>query len=194
MVTMHRDTTLMAVLVERGALDEARALNAAHLARAQLVSGPARALSEARVRWVLADIALRSGDPGTAAREASAAIEGGLRSVIHDLPAALAVLAEARLALGQPAEALAATREATAILETGISSGLFRAPHVRLAHAEALHASGEHGASLAALADARDHLLALADRIGDPAVRRSFLEGVPAHARTMALALDRLPA
>jgi len=191
LVTMVRDNTLLTVLVERSAVEEARARATAQLERAQRVQGPGRRMTESMAHWVLADVALRAGDPGTAAREASLAVEGGLRARIHELPSALAVLARARLALGQPVEALAATNEAMATLAAG-GGGLFRAPSVRLAHAEVLHAAGDHEAACSTLADARTRLLALADRIDDPAARQSFLENVPTHARTMALAREWL--
>jgi len=54
--------------------------------------------------------------------------------------------------------------------------------------AEALHATGAHDAARRALADARARLLAIADKIADPDYKTSFLERVPEHARTLALA------
>jgi hypothetical protein len=66
--------------------------------------------------------------------------------------------------------------------------GLFRGAFVRLAHAEALHATGAHDAARRAIADARGRLLAIADRIGDPAHKHSFLHNVPENARTLTLA------
>jgi hypothetical protein len=65
---------------------------------------------------------------------------------------------------------------------------MFRGAFVRLAHAEALHATGAHDAARHAIAEARDRLLRIADRIAGPAYRKSFLENVPENARTLALA------
>jgi hypothetical protein len=65
---------------------------------------------------------------------------------------------------------------------------MFRGAFVRLARAEALHASGALDAARHAIADARARLFAIADRIGDPAYRHSFLHNVPENARTLALA------
>ncbi|HTN82675.1 MAG TPA: hypothetical protein VL242_03295, partial [Sorangium sp.] len=59
---------------------------------------------------------------------------------------------------------------------------------VHLAWIEALHACGDGDAARRALASARDQLRAEADAIESPALRRSFLEAVPEHARILALA------
>jgi hypothetical protein len=59
---------------------------------------------------------------------------------------------------------------------------------VRLAHAEALRATGDTDGARRVLDDARARLLAIAARIPDPAYRQTFLEGVPEHARILALA------
>ncbi|HEX8106924.1 MAG TPA: hypothetical protein VF516_04305, partial [Kofleriaceae bacterium] len=66
--------------------------------------------------------------------------------------------------------------------------GMFRGALVRLAHAEALHASGDVEAARRAIGHARTHLLAIADKIRDPAYRQGFLESAPENARTLALA------
>jgi hypothetical protein len=65
---------------------------------------------------------------------------------------------------------------------------MFRGAFVRLAHAEALHATGARDAAHRAIAGARTRLVSVADRIADPAYRRSFLDSVPENARTLALA------
>lgn len=64
----------------------------------------------------------------------------------------------------------------------------FKGSFARLIHAEALEAAGEHEASRAAMEEARARLLATAQKIGVPEIRRRFLEDVPEHARTLALA------
>ncbi|HEX7838769.1 MAG TPA: hypothetical protein VF469_14935, partial [Kofleriaceae bacterium] len=47
---------------------------------------------------------------------------------------------------------------------------------------------GAHDAASRAIADARARLLAIADKIADPAYRASFLAHVPENARTLARA------
>ena len=83
-------------------------------------------------------------------------------------------------------EALDAARQGMKILDElgGIESG---EGILRLAHAEALHASGHHGEARAAIEEASARLLARAEKIADLAKRRSFLERVPEHERTLQL-------
>lgn len=59
---------------------------------------------------------------------------------------------------------------------------------VRLVFAEALDASGARAAAIAAIAAARVRLLERAARITGDTWRRSFLENVPEHGRTIELA------
>jgi eukaryotic-like serine/threonine-protein kinase len=134
----------------------------------------------------LAKIALLSGEPAAAEREARAAVEA-LQGVPPLRAAADAVLARALLAQGRQVEALEAAREGFAQLE---SAGSLEEGEslVRLAYAEALAAAGAEGEAAAALAAARDHLLSRADRISDPRWRERFLSCVPENARTLALA------
>jgi hypothetical protein len=61
---------------------------------------------------------------------------------------------------------------------------------VRLTFAEASAAAGEAGPARAALAAARDHLVEIAGRIDDPALRASFLERVADNRRTLELARE----
>jgi tetratricopeptide (TPR) repeat protein len=99
---------------------------------------------------------------------------------------AFSIQACSLLRLGMIEEALEASRQSMAILnELGLldsGEGI-----VRLAHAEALHASGHHGEAHQAIQQASARLLARAERISDPARRRSFLERIPEHARTLEL-------
>jgi len=60
--------------------------------------------------------------------------------------------------------------------------------HYARAEASLAEAAGDHAGARAALDAALRDLLGRADRIGDPALRRSFLEEVPENARTLALA------
>jgi tetratricopeptide (TPR) repeat protein len=58
---------------------------------------------------------------------------------------------------------------------------------VRLTYAEALVSAGATERAREAITQARQRLVARADEIADPALRRSFLENVPENARTLAL-------
>ncbi len=169
-------------LADRGALDEARplALQLAEDGRAHR-----NPLEESRGRWVLAEVLRRSGDLDGAEREAELAL-----AMVAPLerPGVLATLARLRLAQARVPEALAAAEDALAGCAAMGGCGLFRAAFVRLAHAEAQHAAGAHDAARRAIADARARLLAIAGRVPDPEVRRSFLEDVPENARTLELA------
>jgi hypothetical protein len=127
----------------------------------------------------------RAGDLGGAERELEVALA---MAVPIERPGALGTLAQLRLAQGRAEEALAAAGDAVAQCEAMGGCGLFRGAFVRLAHAEALHATAAHDAAKRAIADAQARLLAIAARIPDPAYRQGFLEGVPEHARTLALA------
>lgn len=64
----------------------------------------------------------------------------------------------------------------------------YRAGYARLVHALALEATGDHAGACQALSAARDRLVSQAAKIGDPAMRRGFLEDLPENARTLALA------
>jgi tetratricopeptide (TPR) repeat protein len=100
---------------------------------------------------------------------------------------ALATLVMARLAQGRVEEALLDARRAMALFDQlgGIEEG---EALVRLSYAEALEASGDHAGACAAIAVARTQLLARAEKLREPTFRKSFLERVPDHARTLELA------
>ncbi|HWO22987.1 MAG TPA: protein kinase [Kofleriaceae bacterium] len=167
---------------DRGALDPARVL-ASELrehGRTHHV-----AMDESRGRWVLAEVLRRMGDLEGAEREIQAAL-GTLIPI--EQPGALATLSAIRLAQGRAEEARAAAEDAVSRCEAMGGCGLFRGAFVRLARVEALHATGAHEAARHAAREARARLLAIADRIADPAYRKSFLEEVPENARTLALA------
>jgi tetratricopeptide (TPR) repeat protein len=167
---------------DRGALDAARSL-------ATRLSEDGRAhqnpLEEGRGRWVLAEVLRRAGELKAAEREIRVAL-GMLMNL--ERPGALATLALLRLAQGRAAEARVAAEDAVARCAAMGGCGIFRGAFVHLAHAEALHATGDTDAAARAIADARARLRAIADRIADPAYRRSFLDEVPENARTFALA------
>ncbi|HWU88329.1 MAG TPA: hypothetical protein VN253_13680 [Kofleriaceae bacterium] len=167
---------------DHGALDEACAL-------ATQLSEDERArhnpLDEARGRWMLAEVLRRKGELEAAERELQAALE---MAVPLERPGVLGTLAALRLAQGRAAEALAAAEDAVARIAAMGGCGMFRGAFVRLVHAEALHATGAQEAARAAIGEARARLIAVADKIPDPEYQRSFLETVPEHARTLALA------
>ncbi|HSK03312.1 MAG TPA: protein kinase [Kofleriaceae bacterium] len=181
-VSSLRRFCLSWIRAERGALDEARALAAelSEYGRAQRLP-----LEECRGRWVLAEVLRRQGDLEAADRELAIAL--GLVAPL-ERPSLLGSLAELRLAQGRAADALAAAEEAASLAAAMGGCGLFRGAAIRLARAEALHATGALDAARDAITDARARLLALADKIEDPAYRSSFLEVVPANVRTFALA------
>ncbi|HWO17248.1 MAG TPA: hypothetical protein VNO30_00670, partial [Kofleriaceae bacterium] len=146
------------------------------------------AIEEGRGRWVLAEVLRRMGDLEAAEHEIAPAL-GTLPPL--DQPGARATLAAIYLAQGRTADALAAAEDAAARYQAMGGANMFRGAFVRLIRAEALHATdtaGDHAAARRAIADARAHLFAIADRIPDPAYRRSFLENLPENARTLALA------
>jgi tetratricopeptide (TPR) repeat protein len=101
-------------------------------------------------------------------------------------PHALAALARALAAQARLDEAGQAAEEALAGAETlelpEDSDAL-----VRLVAAETRHAAGKLEAARAAIAASHARILERAARIDDPALRRSFLESVPEHARTLEL-------
>ncbi|MFS8070847.1 MAG: hypothetical protein ACMG6S_31145, partial [Byssovorax sp.] len=103
----------------------------------------------------------------------------------------LAILSSVRLSQGRVAEALAAAREAMG-QEEPPSLRADHEPLMRLVYVEALHATGDQEGARAALVIARARLLGTADKIGDPELRRSFLENVAENARTIRLAEERL--
>jgi hypothetical protein len=97
---------------------------------------------------------------------------------------ALGVLAWTNLRRGEVAAALASAERAMVELEQlgtlDEGEGV-----VRLVHIEALLASGARAAAAAAARAARDRLVAVADKIDEPAQRRSFLEDIMEHARIL---------
>jgi len=167
---------------DQGALEDARVLAAQLSADGQAQRIP---LSESRGRWALAEVLRRLGDLEGAEREIQAAL-GMMVPLEH--PGALGTLSALRLAQGRAEEALAAAAEAVTRCVAMGGCGTFRGAFVRLAHAEALHATGAHEAARSAIAEARARLFTIAGRIGDPALKQSFLENVPENARTLALA------
>lgn len=171
------------VLACRGVFEEGRSIQKQAIQAFQKQEQPrGMGLSQA----YLAELELLAGNLEAAEREARAAIES-LTEVPPLRAGALAVLSRALLARGQACEALAVAREAFALLESlgTIEEG---ETMVRLVHAEALSANGLDEEFETAIASAREHLLAKAERIGDPAGRARFLAGIADNARTLELA------
>jgi hypothetical protein len=167
---------------DRGALDQAHALATQLSEYGRAHHNP---LDEGRGRWVLAEVLRRMGDLEGADREVQAALA---MAMPLEQPGVLATLSVLRLAQGRPDEALAAAEDAESRCIAMGGCGMFRGALVGLALAEALRATGDREAARRTIADARTHLLAIADRIPDPAYRQSFLDNVPENARTLALA------
>jgi hypothetical protein len=99
---------------------------------------------------------------------------------------ALAVLAQALLRRGAKSEGLLRAKEAIDLLR---SLGALEEGEalVRLTFAEALAATGDDAARSVAL-EARDALLVRAEKIDDPALRKTFLEDVDENRATLKLA------
>jgi tetratricopeptide (TPR) repeat protein len=171
------------VLALRGSLHEARSTETSALEMA-LEQGDAlvAALSHA----YLAQILVMARNYWAAEREARAALE-----LIDGDPAAssyaLAMLATALLGTGKRPEALEMALEAMHTV-VKLDTAAEEDAHVRLVHAEARWENGDTDNARLAIAHAASRLRARARRIGDRALRRSFLENVPVNARTLALA------
>jgi hypothetical protein len=98
-------------------------------------------------------------------------------------------LAGAHLAQGRTAEALATAEEAMALYrQHGFCSHFFGTALLWVVHTECLLAAEQRERARGAAADARAWLLGIADKIGDPRYRATFLEAVPEHRRILALA------
>ncbi|APR76040.1 Adenylate cyclase [Minicystis rosea] len=176
---------LAGVLSEIGAVDEAE-----QTARTLAQQQHRVPFADGHARWALALVHERRGALDDAEREARLAVEQ-LSTVPHNQAAATATLAAVQLARGCAADALVTAREAMRRAEAFHAFG-FRGGFTRLVHAEALLANGHTDEAQTALAEARARLLAQAARIDDAALRRSFLDSVPEHARTLALAAEIL--
>jgi tetratricopeptide (TPR) repeat protein len=177
-----RRLTLAWLLADRGALDPARAVAIELAEHGRAHHNP---FDEGRGHWVLAEVLRRAGELDAADREIQAALA---QAVPLERPSMLATLSALRLAQGRAQDAATTAEDAATQCAAIRGCGMFRGAFVRLVRAEALHATGAHDAARHAIADARVHLLAIADKICDPSYRHSFLHGVPENARTLALA------
>lgn len=170
------------VLAALGCLGEARAMTVEAIVRFS-TQGDRRQAGVARV-YLAAILRLCDDFDGAEAEARRALIE--LRDIETLQPFALATLAEVLLARGHEVEALAAARRAAELM-TALGEIEEGEALVRLMLVEALAANGEPSASAESLGAAHAHLLRHADTIADPAMRASFLHGVPENARTLAL-------
>jgi tRNA A-37 threonylcarbamoyl transferase component Bud32/tetratricopeptide (TPR) repeat protein len=163
-------------------------------AEAQRVEERAIAAAEAhQARWIaargrasLAAILIENGLSAEAEVQARSALEAA-RSSPGAHAYALATLSVVRRRQGATDEALASSLEAIQVLAEvgGLEDG---EGFVRLARAEALAAAGQRSDAALVIDEARRRLLDRADKIGDPGLRRGFLQRVPEHARTLLLA------
>ncbi|WP_438001040.1 protein kinase [Sorangium sp. So ce185] len=171
------------ILIDKGEIEEARLV-----AEAMIDAGRVRrvAVYEGIGRALLADVLLERGDLETAEREALSAL-GSLSSAPPRRMMLVRTLAAIRLAQGRVTEALAGAEEALTGYEA-LRIFFLKGSLARLTHAEALMAAGDQRRALAAITEARARLLGNAAKIGDPELRRSFLEDVRENARTLELA------
>jgi eukaryotic-like serine/threonine-protein kinase len=139
---------------------------------------------EGRGHWLLAEIHARAADHAGAEREIQLALEQMPAVLVHRLFAQV-TLASIRLAQGRADEALRLADEAQ---RSCAVRGISWLP-ARLVLAEALEATGAHERACAVLAEAHADLLADAEKIGAPALQRSFLKKIPEHARIVQLAV-----
>jgi tetratricopeptide (TPR) repeat protein len=170
-------------LAHLGALDEA--LRIERQAVAQFAAQGNRRM-EGGSRIYLAEILERLGELEDAEREARTAAE--LLVVALPLrPYALAMQALMLLRLKRVQEAREVVQEAIDLV-AALGNATEDEAQVFLVYAEVLEATWSHADARAVIASARSRLLARAARIQDSARRESFLQNVPAHARTLALA------
>lgn len=166
------------VLLRLGRFDEAERMEREAIAGYERAAD-ARLLSGSR--QYLALVLLAKGDVEGAEREARIALASCKDPTFRTY--ALASLAEVLLARGAVAEALEATNEAAEHIDASPAEEA----EIRLVHAKALEASGDHAAARDAIARARTRILERAEKIPEK-YRAGFLERVPEHAQTLALA------
>jgi tetratricopeptide (TPR) repeat protein len=186
-VVAAADSNLGVVLWRLGRLGEAEARERAAVAAFREQDRR----QEGGSRVYLAQILAASG----ALAEAEAEVRRGV-ALLETAPAlrplAVAVLADILLRSGRAPEALETARDAMEWLE---SAGKLEEGEalVRLSYARALDAVGDRASAVRTVAEARRRLLERADSIPRPEWRRAFLENVPEHAFTLALAQEWAP-
>ncbi len=137
---------------------------------------------EGRARLHLATISLDERDHHAAFAEAIRALPLLKSSEETLVPWTLAVMACAELGLGRAEAGRGHAREAMDRLASlgAVDEG---EALVRLAHAESLMACEKHSAARAAIAQAHARVLERARKIGDPTMRRAYVETIPEHVR-----------
>jgi serine/threonine protein kinase len=183
--TAHAKRFLAPALALQGKLEEGVAQG--REAKSELSSNQ---LTRGVARKEIARILILMGDLDGAVVEALESLDF-LAFLPYHRAHALSILAQARLAQGRPADALASAREA-------LGAGLIADGDAlaRLVVAEALHALGRIDEARAAIAGAKERLGARAAKITDEARRRRFLSEITENARTLELAAawrDPLP-
>ncbi len=182
-VTAQAQHNLGLAVARQGRLDEARVIETEALDA--FVAQDNRRLASASHHY-LALIELAAGDLGKALAHARDAL-----AAAPDVPALQisfhATMSTASRIAGDPGNALA---HATRGMELMASHGPPEegASALRLAYAEALYANGALGDARRAIDDAEARLYEAAARIGDPDWRKSYLEAIPEHSATLALA------
>jgi tetratricopeptide (TPR) repeat protein len=171
------------VLLQMGRNDEARAVEQAVLDEIGREASP-RLLTLTRA--CLSTIDLRGGNTASALEHAEAAI--ALATGAPQIAYAETVLAEALLELGDASPALERASRAIAIIAQ--SGGRhFADARAKLAAARALHALERDDEAQRAIETARDAVLAHAALL-PPDRAKTFLERVPANAKTLEFARD----
>ncbi|WP_437815179.1 serine/threonine-protein kinase [Sorangium sp. So ce1078] len=140
----------------------------------------------AQVHLLRARVLCGLGDLVAAEREAALGIERA-RTSATDSISGLCELARVRLGQGRAAEAAALARESAAARARTYGTAHLALDDLALVHVEALLVAGATEEARATLASVRAKLLAQADEIPDPELRRSFLQAVPAHVRLLEL-------
>ncbi|MDI1482348.1 serine/threonine-protein kinase [Polyangium sp. y55x31] len=177
-------STIQWVLMMLGDVRDAEELR--RLSHESIELCPASTLFARFAHGCLASALLHEGDLAGAEAEAREAREALSTTPSHRLPATT-FLVTALIRQSRAAEARGIAEQDLERLSAQGCMGLTES-RFRLAVVEARMAAGDMDAAREALSAAREGLLSTAKRIGDPAFRRSFLEDVPAHRRTLALA------
>lgn len=173
-------TDLVPVLACLGLAEEA--LEAGdRAARVAAEQGEMRMEATARLHRAL--LLLQRGDLAGAGAEITRSLACA-EQILPTRAYALGVKAGVLLAGGDPTSALEVAKQGIDILRElgGLDAG---EAFLRLVHAEALAACGRPGEAEVFMEAAREKLRERAERIVDPAWRRSFLERVPENRRTM---------
>jgi eukaryotic-like serine/threonine-protein kinase len=184
MVVAAARSNLAVVLLRLGRAKEAEALERA----AVLAFHGQDRRQEGGSRAYLAEILAELGAYGEAEDEARRAI-ALLETAPALRPLAVGVLASILIRTGRNDEALASVSETMRYLESG-GKLEEREALVRLAFAEALYATGDRAAARSVIVRAEARIVERANSIHRQEWRNAFLQNIPEHARTLALAAE----